>query len=283
MKIVRTIAEMKKLVRELKSQKKRIGLVPTMGSLHEGHLSLVRKSLQESDVTVVSIFVNPTQFGPKEDFKQYPRDLDRDTQILEEIGVEIIFCPDVEEMYPEGYKTYVEVQKLQDKLCGQSRPGHFKGVCTVVLKLFQIVSPDVSFFGQKDAQQAIILKKMVKDLDLDVNIEVMSIVRDDDGLALSSRNAYLTPEERKAALCLSKSLGEAQAMIEKGERGAKAILNKMIDVIGKEPLAKIDYIEIVDKENLNPLSRIEGEALIALAVFIGDVRLIDNTLIQLKE
>jgi len=283
MKIVRTIAEMKKIVRELSSQGKRIGLVATMGFLHEGHLALVRESLQESDVTVVSIFVNPTQFGPKEDFKQYPRDLDRDTQILKKMGVEVIFCPEAEEMYPEGYRTYVEVKKLQDKLCGQTRPRHFRGVCTIVLKLFQIIRPDVSFFGQKDAQQAIILKKMVKDLDLDVKIEVIPIVRDEDGLALSSRNKYLSPEGRKAALCLSKSLDEAQTMIEKGEREANTILNRMKDIIDQEPLAKIDYIEIVDEEDLNSLSRIKGEALIALAVYIGDVRLIDNTFIQLKE
>ena len=283
MKIVRTIAEMKKLGQELNSQRKRIGLVPTMGFLHEGHLSLVRKSLQESDVTVVSIFVNPTQFGPKEDFKRYPRDLDRDAKILQNMGVEVVFCPKAEEIYPEGYRTYVEVQNLQDKLCGQTRPGHFRGVCTVVLKLFQIISPDVSFFGQKDAQQAIILKKMVKDLDLDVKIEVMPIVRDKDGLALSSRNKYLSPEGRKAALCLSRSLDEAQKLIEKGKRGTNIILKRMKDIIDQEPLAKIDYIEIVDKEELNSLSRIEGEALIALAVYIEDVRLIDNALIRLKE
>ena len=189
-----------------------------MGYFHEGHLSLVRESLQSTDVTVVSIFINPAQFGPKEDFKEYPRDLERDSELLEKEGVDYLFVPDKNEIYPEGYETYIEVHTLQDKLCGRSRPGHFRGVNTVVLKFFNIICPDISFFGQKDVQQAVILKRMVQDLDLDVRIEVLPIIREKDGLALSSRNAYLSQEERKAALVLSKSLKEAQSMIEKGER-----------------------------------------------------------------
>ena len=204
-----------------------IGFVPTMGYLHEGHLSLVRESLRKADVTVVSIFVNPAQFGPTEDFKEYPRDLNRDSEVLEKEGVDYLFVPEADEMYSQGYKTYVEVCDLQDKLCGRSRPGHFRGVCTVVLRLFNIINPDISFFGQKDAQQAITLKKMVKELNLEVKIEVLPIIREEDGLALSSRNKYLTQEERKAALVLSKSLKEAKSIVEKGQRDSAAIIKEM--------------------------------------------------------
>lgn len=283
MKIVTAIDEMKSLVKGTKSDGKVSGFVPTMGYLHEGHLSLVRESLEKTDVTVVSIFVNPTQFGPKEDFKQYPRAMDQDIRILDRMGVDIVFAPAAEQMYPEGYKTYVELPELQTKLCGRSRHGHFRGVCTVVLKLFHIIQPGMAFFGQKDAQQAIILRRMVKDLDMDVTIEVLPIVRDKDGLALSSRNMYLDEAGRKAALCLSRSLGVAQTMIERGERDTQKVLQTMRDIIKQEPLARIDYVEIVDTEELNPLSRIAGEALVALAVYIGKVRLIDNILVQQKE
>lgn len=283
MRLLRTIKEMKKVVRELKSQGRIIGFVPTMGYLHEGHLGLVRESIRKADSTVVSIFVNPTQFDPREDFKEYPRDLKRDSEILEKEGVDFLFTPDADEIYPDGYKTYVEVHDLQDRLCGRTRTGHFRGVCTIVLKLFNIVLPDVSFFGQKDAQQAIILKRMVKDLDLDVKIEVLPIVREKDGLALSSRNTYLNPEERKAALSLSKSLREARMKIEKGERDSEKIIQRMRKIIGEEPLAELDYIEIVDMNELNPITRVEKEALIALAVFIGKVRLIDNIIVRTKE
>lgn len=283
MRLLRTIKEIKEVVRELKSQGKIIGFVPTMGYLHEGHLGLVRESIRKADSTVVSIFVNPTQFDPREDFKEYPRDLKRDSEILEKEGVDFLFVPDADEIYPDGYKTYVEVHDLQDRLCGCKRKGHFRGVCTVVLKLFNIVHPDVSFFGQKDAQQAIILKRMVKDLNLDVKIEVLPIVREKDGLALSSRNTYLNPEERKAALSLSKSLREARMKIEKGERDSEKIIQRMREILGEEPLAELDYIEIVEMNELNPITRVEKEALIALAVFIGKVRLIDNIIIQTKE
>jgi pantoate--beta-alanine ligase len=243
----------------------------------------VRESVRRADVTVVSVYVNPTQFGPQEDFKQYPRDIDRDTELVRSEGVNYLFLPDNQEVYPDAYKTYVEVHDLQDKLCGRSRPGHFRGVCTVVLKLFSIVDPDMAFFGQKDAQQAIILQRMTQDLDLGVKIEVMPIVREEDGLALSSRNAYLNKKERNAARVLSASLEEARVMVENGERDAGQIIERMKEMIGREPLAQIDYVEIVDTENLDPVQKIEKKALAALAVFIGKVRLIDNTILQVKE
>lgn len=283
MKIITKITELKAEIKALKSNGKIIGLVPTMGCLHEGHLSLVRSSVKKADCTVVSIFVNPTQFSPNEDFREYPRDLKHDSEILERERVDYLFIPEASAMYPEGFKTYIEVHDLQDKLCGRSRQGHFRGVCTVVLKLFNIVDPDVSFFGQKDAQQAIVLKRMVKDLDLDVNIEILPIIREKDGLALSSRNTYLDPEQRKAALCLSKSLREADEMFKNGERKSARIIRRMEEIIKSEALAKIDYVRIVDLNNLDPLARIEKEALIAVAVFIGKNRLIDNTVINIKE
>ncbi|MCK4759234.1 MAG: pantoate--beta-alanine ligase [Candidatus Aminicenantes bacterium] len=283
MKTITRTEEMHEAVLEEKSHGRSIGFVPTMGFLHEGHLSLVRESVRRADVTVVSIYVNPTQFEPKEDFRQYPRDIHRDTELLKNEGVDYLFLPDNQEIYPEGYKTYVEVHDLQDKLCGRSRPGHFRGVCTVVLKLFNTVNPDMAFFGQKDAQQAIILKRMAQDLDLGVKIEVVPIVREEDGLALSSRNSYLDQEERRAALVLSKSLEEARVMVQNGERDSGQIIDRMKEMIGREPLAKIDYVEIVDMENLDPVQKIENKALAALAVFVGKVRLIDNAILQVKE
>lgn len=283
MNTVRKIKEMKSVVRDVRSLGKSVGVVPTMGYLHEGHLSLVQASLQSADCTVVSIFVNPAQFGPKEDFKEYPRDLARDSQLLEKLGVDLLFCPDYTEMYPPDYKTYIEVESLQDKLCGPSRPGHFRGVCTVVLKLFNIVQPDVAFFGQKDAQQAIILKRMVSDLNLDVRVEVMPTVREEDGLALSSRNVYLDPEQRQSALCLSRSLNEAAGMIRSGERRTDPLMDRMREIIDREDLAKLDYIAIVDTGSLEPLKEIKKEALIALAVFFGSVRLIDNMMVSAEE
>ena len=283
MKVINKINEIRSVVKDIKSQEMSIGFVLTMGYLHEGHLSLVRESLRKTDVTVVSIFVNPTQFGPGEDFKEYPRDLNLDSEILEREGVDYLFAPATDEIYPGGYKTYVEVHDLQDKLCGRSRPGHFRGVCTVVLKLFNIINPDISFFGQKDAQQAIILKRMVQDLNSEVKIDVLPIIREEDDLALSSRNTYLNQEERKAALVLSKSLKEAQSMIEKGQRDSEAIIKKMREIIDNEPLAKIDYVEIVDMDKLNFVARIEKEAMVSVAVFIGKVRLIDNKILRTQE
>lgn len=283
MKVITSIDKMKKAARRLKSQGKTIGFVPTMGFLHLGHLSLVRESCRRADKTVVSIFVNPAQFGPGEDFKDYPRDLKKDSELLEREGVDYLFVPEPGEMYPEGYKTYVEVHELQNRLCGRSRPTHFQGVCTVVLKLFNIVNPDIAFFGQKDAQQAIIVKRMARDLNSDVAVEVLPTVREEDGLALSSRNIYLNQEQRKAALVLSRSLREAEAMVEKGEMNVAAILSRMKEIISKEPQARIDYIEIVDMEELKPLARMEKQALAALAVFLGRARLIDNTILRIKE
>jgi pantoate--beta-alanine ligase len=283
MRILTRIAEMKAAVAELRAQAKTIGFVPTMGFLHQGHLSLVRSCRKKADVTVVSIFVNPLQFGPKEDFKDYPRDLDRDAQLLEREGVDFLFHPEADEMYPEGYKTIVEVTGLQDKLCGRSRPGHFKGVSTVVLKLFNIVQPNLAFFGQKDAQQALILKGMTRDLNLDVEIRILPIARDPDGLALSSRNMYLDARERQAALVLTKSLAEAKRVFAKGEREAASIIATMKQLIGQEPLARLDYVEIVDLEKLNPVETIDRDVLVALAVYIGRTRLIDNTILEIKK
>lgn len=280
MEIFSKIDDLKRKLKEERKGGKSIGFVPTMGYLHEGHLSLVRQSVKENDLTVVSIFVNPIQFGPEEDFNRYPRDIERDKKLLEKEGVNYLFFPSNYEMYPTGYKTFVEVNELGKKLCGKSRPGHFRGVTTVVLKLFNIVQPDKAYFGQKDAQQAIIIKKMVKDLDLDIDIFVMPIVREEDGLAMSSRNIYLDEEERKNSTVLYKSLKEAERMIKMGERDAEKIKNRMREIVTSYPKAVIDYIEIVDTEELNPVNPLKGEVLIALAVYIGKARLIDNIILE---
>jgi len=280
MEIFSKIDDLKKKLKEERKKGKRIGFVPTMGYLHEGHLSLVRQSVKDNDLTVLSIFVNPIQFGPGEDFERYPRDIERDKRLLEKEGVNYLFFPTNEEIYPSGFKTFVEVAELGKKLCGKSRPGHFRGVTTVVLKLFNIVQPDKAYFGQKDAQQAIIIKKMVKDLNLDVEIVVMPIVREEDGLAMSSRNVYLNEEERKNATVLYKSLKEAERMIKEGERDAEKVINRMREIVMSYPKALIDYIEIVDTEELNPVNPIKGKVLIALAVYIGKARLIDNTILE---
>ncbi len=283
MKTFTKIKEIKAVVGKHRASGNRIGFVPTMGFLHEGHLSLVKESVRQTDCSVVSIFVNPTQFGPGEDFHEYPRDLDRDSALLKEQGVDYLFIPDKKEMYPEGFRTYVEVKDLQDRFEGKSRPGHFRGVCTVVLKLLEIVKADVAFFGQKDAQQAAIIKRMVRDLDLDVDIRVLPIVRDEDGLALSSRNIYLSKPERKAATCLARSLREAGRLIEGGEKDPRIIQDTMRRKIDSEPLADLEYIAFVDLDNFNPLDRIEGEVLIAVAANFGATRLIDNMIFSHKE
>ena len=279
---LKKVSEMKAAVSKAKTKGLTIGFVPTMGFLHEGHLSLVRGSRNSADVTVVSIFVNPLQFGPKEDLRQYPRDPDKDSQLLEREGVDYLFFPVEREMYPDGYKTTVEVADLQDKLCGRSRPGHFRGVTTVVLKLFHIVQPDLAFFGQKDAQQAAILQKMVKDLNLDAKIRILPIIRDQDGLALSSRNCYLDIKERQAALILIKSLREAEALFNAGEQKAAAIISRIRETIINEPLAKIDYVEIVDLGELEPVDTLDRDALVAVAVYIDKTRLIDNLILKAK-
>jgi pantoate--beta-alanine ligase len=276
MKIVRTVAEMRTLARQWRREGSRIGFVPTMGYLHEGHLSLVRESKARTDVTVVSIFVNPTQFGPGEDFKKYPRDLEKDAAYLQAAGVDALFHPDAAEIYPTGYRTSVEVEGLQDRLCGRSRPGHFRGVATVVLKLFDIVGPDRAFFGAKDAQQVLIIRRMAADLDLDVEVVTCPLVREPDGLALSSRNAYLGPAERKAALVLSTGLRWAEKAVAAGERDAGRLVAGIRSIIEAEPLARIDYVEAVDPESLEPVAGLGGDVLVALAVFFGSTRLIDN-------
>ncbi|MCX6569787.1 MAG: pantoate--beta-alanine ligase [Candidatus Aminicenantes bacterium] len=276
MKVVTSVAGMKAISRKWRAEGKKIGFVPTMGYLHEGHLSLVRESKKRADVTVVSIFVNPAQFGPNEDFKKYPRDLEKDSAYLEKGGVDCLFYPAAEEIYPPGFRTYVEVRGLQDRLCGRSRPGHFQGVATVVLKLFEIVGPDLAFFGAKDAQQVLIIEKMAADLDLDVEVVTCPLVREPDGLALSSRNAYLSPEERKAALVLSISLRWAERAVAAGERDAAKVIGGIRSAIEAEPLTRVDYVEAVDPVNLEPLAEISADVLIALAVFIGSTRLIDN-------
>ncbi len=281
MRTVSTVEDMKALSRRWRKEGKAIGFVPTMGALHEGHLSLVRECRNRSDVTVVSLFVNPKQFGPSEDYTKYPRDLAGDKSVLEKEDVTCLFSPEVEEIFPPGYKTSIEVHSLQDRLCGNSRPGHFRGVATVVLKLFNIVLPDMAFFGWKDAQQVIILRRMVEDLNCDTEIIACPLVRDPDGLALSSRNAYLTAEERKAALVLSRSLFEARDFISEGERESTRVKQRIRKIIEKESLARIDYIEIVGEDDLDSLEKMKGNVLIALAVFVGNTRLIDNIRVQL--
>lgn len=274
--VINTINELKEKIRFWKDQSKQIGFVATMGYLHEGHLSLVRESKRSSEITVVSIFVNPKQFGPQEDYNFYPRDLNRDRNLLEKEGVDLVFHPSVEEMYPDHYRTYVEVEELQDKLCGKSRPGHFRGVCTVVLKLLNLVQPDEAYFGWKDAQQVVILQKMVKDLNIPTKVVPLPIVRDNDGLALSSRNTYLKPQERQAALVLNKSLDLAARLFSQGVKDASLIKQKMVELISTEPLVRIDYVEIIDLQNLNNIDKLEGDALITLAAYVGRTRLIDN-------
>ena len=258
-----------------------IGLVPTMGALHEGHLSLVRRvQVSCPIVVVVSIFVNPTQFGPSEDFARYPRDLTRDTDLCIAEGVDFLFAPEANEIYPRGSKTFVEVEGLSTVLEGESRPGHFRGVTTVVLKLFEIVKPDVAAFGQKDAQQALIIQRMVRDLMLDVEIQVLPIVRDEDGVALSSRNRMLSAEERRAARALSTALQRAEEWVGAGERDARKIRKQVTDMIESEPLAEIDYVALVDPMTLEPLDRLTSQGLLALAVRVGSTRLIDNTMLR---
>jgi len=259
---------------------RKIGFVPTMGALHEGHLSLVRRSKQENDITVVSIFVNPIQFGPNEDFNRYPRDFDGDFNKLQNEGVDILFYPDIASIYPEGYSTYVEVKGLSDKLCGAFRPGHFKGVATIVTKLFNIVKPKRAYFGQKDYQQSIIIRRMVKDLNLDVEIIVCPTVREEDGLAMSSRNSYLSGKEREAATIIYKTLTKASELIQSGIIDGVRIKNFMMEEIKKEPaVSSIDYVGVYDPETLDEIDIIKSEVVLAAAIFIGKTRLIDNIIV----
>lgn len=260
--------------------RQRVGFVPTMGALHQGHLSLVRAARAASDLVAASIFVNPTQFGPNEDLARYPRSFESDRQLLENEGVHLLFAPPVEEMYPEGSVTWVEVEELSNKLDGRSRPGHFRGVTTVVAKLFHIIEPDAAFFGQKDAAQVAIIRRMVRDLNLPVEIVVCPIVRESDGLAMSSRNAYLNPEQRKQALVLHRSLVRVQALAERGESAALKLAAAGREEFSREPSVRLDYFEIVNPDTLDPVPEVAGETLVAVAAYVGTTRLIDNLLLK---
>jgi len=281
--ICHTVADIRKFVREARTRGQTVGFVPTMGYLHEGHLELMRRAKERCDVVVVSIFVNPTQFGPKEDFARYPRDLERDVNMAGEVGVDAVFNPSVEEIYPAGYCTYVEVERVTERLCGLSRPGHFRGVATVVAKLFNIVNPDQAFFGQKDAQQVLVIKRMVADLNMDLEVVTVPTVREADGLAMSSRNVYLDAAQRQAALVLSKSLKAAAEAVAVGQRDVSTIRQLVVDMIETEPMAEIDYVEIYSHPDLEPVDMLNGPALLALAVKIGRTRLIDNIILGVQD
>lgn len=276
MEIATKIVDVRTKVNEWKKQGLRVGLVPTMGYLHEGHKSLIERAVKENDRVVVSVFVNPIQFGPTEDLATYPRDLERDSALCEDAGANLIFHPEKEEMYFDDFCTYVDMDNLTKVLCGKTRPIHFRGVCTVVSKLFNIVKPDRAYFGQKDAQQLAVVKRMVRDLNIDIEIVGCPIIREEDGLAKSSRNTYLSKEERQAATILSKSLKAAKKAIEDGEKDSNKIVQIIEDMINTEKLAKIDYVETVNSLTMEHVDKIEGSVLVAMAVYIGKTRLIDN-------
>ncbi|EAK0449320.1 pantoate--beta-alanine ligase [Campylobacter upsaliensis] len=279
MQIINDIKDLKNIIKKWKNQGLSIGYVPTMGYLHEGHLSLIKQAKQ-NDKIIVSIFVNPMQFGVNEDLATYPRDLERDAKLCENEGVAVLFAPSVEQMYPKGFSSYVDMNSLTDKLCGAKREGHFRGVCTILMKFFHLITPDIAYFGQKDAQQCAVVKHLVEDLNLDLKIEICPIVREKDGLAKSSRNVYLNEAERKAALVLSRAVFLGENLIKKGEKDSKVVLKAMREELEKESLARIDYIELVHPLTMQNLERIEDSALGALAVYIGKTRLIDNFLVQ---
>lgn len=281
MEIYEKISQVRQTVRQWKKEGRSIGFVPTMGYLHEGHLSLIEAARKNNDRVVVSIFVNPMQFGPSEDLASYPRDLDKDAKMCGDAGVDLIFHPQPEEMYAPGFCSYVDMNGLTDGLCGKSRPGHFRGVQTVVLKLFHTVTPDRAYFGQKDAQQLAVIRRMVTDLNLDIEIIGCPVVREPDGLAKSSRNTYLNKEERQAALVLSRSLAAGKEIILSGERNAETVRQAILREIEKEPLAKADYVEIVDSDTISPVDTLNHGVLAAIAVFIGRTRLIDNFIIDI--
>ena len=280
MKVCATIPETRAACLHNRANKKRLGLVPTMGALHEGHLSLVRAAKAQCDSVAVSIFVNPTQFGPSEDLARYPRPFERDRGLLEKEGVDILFAPSAEEMYPRGEVTWVTVEGLSEKLDGRSRPGHFRGVTTVVAKLFNILEPDVAFFGQKDAAQAAVIRRMVRDLNFPVEIAVCPIVRESDGLALSSRNAYLNPDERRRALVLHRSLEQVALSFRSGEKSATRLIATAKDVFADEPQVHLDYFEIVDPDTLDPVEQVSESTLVAVAAYVGSTRLIDNIILN---
>lgn len=276
MKVLEKIQEVRNQVKEWRKQGLSVGLVPTMGYLHEGHKSLIDRAAAENDKVVVSVFVNPMQFGPKEDLASYPRDLERDAAVCEEAGAALVFHPQPEEMYHKGFSSFVDMNTLTGGLCGKTRPIHFRGVCTVVSKLFHIVMPDKAYFGQKDAQQLAVIRHMVNDLDFGIEIVGCPIIREEDGLAKSSRNTYLNKEEREAALVLNQSLKEGRALMDAGETDAGKIRQAIVEKLGCEPLAKIDYVEVVDWNTLEPVEEAAGPVLVAIAVYIGKTRLIDN-------
>ena len=280
MKIITTVSRMSAQASAFKKKGLRVGFVPTMGALHEGHLSLIRQARRDNDIVVVSIFVNPTQFGPGEDLKKYPRDMQKDAAVCKNNGVDIIFHPGAKEMYPEGFTTCITVEGLSRRLCGKFRPGHFKGVATVVAKLFNIVMPDNAYFGQKDAQQSVIIRRMVKDLNMQVRVSVLPTVRQPGGLALSSRNKYLSGSEEERALVLKAALDKAGVLVKKGAVDTKKIINAIRPVVRRGAPSKIDYIEIVDPCSLMPVRKIKDEALLAMAVWIGKTRLIDNRILK---
>ena len=279
MKIVRTFKKMRSFSQRQRELGRTIGLVPTMGYLHSGHLSLIKRAKKDCDLVVVSIYVNPTQFGPGEDYKRYPRDLERDKELAEAAGANLLFAPSNKEMYPDGYHTFIYVEKLSERLCGISRPTHFRGVATVVAKLFNIVKPDKSYFGWKDAQQLIVIKKMVKDLNLNIKVIGLPTVREKDGLAVSSRNKYLSKEERKIAPTLYQALVKAKRMVNSGERNAEKILKEAKKIIEGRKI-KIDYFKVVNLTDLADIKRIEKNTLIAVAAWVGKTRLIDNILLR---
>jgi pantoate--beta-alanine ligase len=279
MRIIETVAEMQAFSREARNEGKTIALVPTMGFLHQGHASLMVEGRKRADILVTSIFVNPTQFGPTEDFDAYPRDLERDRNVAASAGVDVIFAPKASDMYPRGFQTFVNVEELTRPLCGASRPGHFQGVTTVVAKLLNIVMPYTALFGKKDFQQLAVIRRMATDLNMDVEIVGMPIVREADGLAMSSRNAYLGPEERKNALCLSRGLAAARALFRDGERSVATLREKVLRFIGEVPGAVVDYADFRDSDTLEAIETADGRTLIALAVKIGTTRLIDNCIL----
>lgn len=282
MEIINRRQRMSSVARKIRrEQDKTVGLVPTMGALHEGHLSLVREARRMCDVVVVSVFVNPTQFGPGEDFERYPRDLTKDTALLTDYNVDYIFAPTVEEIYPKGFSTYVNVEGLSEQLEGASRPGHFRGVATVVTVLLNTVRPDFAFFGQKDAQQALVIRRLVKDLAFDTEIVILPIVREDSGLAISSRNLYLTPDEQKSAAVIHKALVQAKTAYKEGERNANRLMEVIRSTVEAEPRARLDYVTVADAETLEKLDRIDDKpTLIAVAAYVGKTRLIDNTILN---
>lgn len=280
MKVVKTIKEVRDIVKAWHQSGLSVGLVPTMGYLHEGHQSLIARSVEQNDRTVVSVFVNPIQFGPTEDLEAYPHDLERDMQKVEEAGGDLIFHPDAAEMYPPHFTSFVDTTETTELLCGARRPTHFRGVCTVVSKLFNIVNPERAYFGQKDAQQLATIRRFVRDLDFDIEIVACPIVREADGLAKSSRNTYLNPEERQAALILSRSLQLGQEAIRQGERSAAQVIAIIEQNLRTEPLARVDYVEVVDFENVQRVDTIGRETLIAIAIYIGKTRLIDNIIVE---